>query len=755
MKIFINASRLLFSVIAFSVSVFALGQSWPSFTPPFTQTEVSTIYITMPEDSLQQMIDGQSDEHEYIAQFGFQSSQLNDTLENVSIRLRGNTSLNAAKKSFAISFNHEAGVGQWQEIEQMNLIGQQNDPSLLRSKLCHDMHRYMGVASARTSFVALYINDEYRGLYLNQEHIDEEFAKKYFDAQGDGNLYKCSYPADLDYIGSDPDEYKLAPWGTRTYDLKTNEWRDDYADLAAFISVLNNASLANLPCQLPQIFDVDAFLRAAAVDVLSGNWDGYIYNKNNFYLYQHQLTGQFIYIPYDMDNTLGIDWVGQDWTERNLYNWSPSSEERPLFKRLMQVDEYRDRFSYYVQFLMDIYFTESNVVQLAEQWLALIADYVENDTYYPLDYDYSYADFSSAITDDIDFEIYPHTDFSIADYVQARSEYALDQLENFQLPGTIVHWLYHDVSPESAIGEVTIHAYITNGENCQLMTSGNGVSYTEQTTFNDEGIDGDELAGDNLYTYHSTTLAGDKVYYKLISEEGNAYPCTFKLAWHTSAPAGLYINEVMAENDNSITDENGEHEDWLELWNGTTASINLDGKYLTDELQDWNKFPLPAVNLPAGQFLLVWLDNEPEQAALHATFRLGSNDNNIWLITMQDGSPRHQDAFWPCISQADFSQERITDGSNTIMTTNAPTPGLTNSFVDVAELSYNQILAYPNPAHDKIYFNIQLESVELIDSTGRIVIQDSKCMRLATDRIERGVYFLRMNHIIVQAVVVN
>src|SRR5690606_31501606 len=103
--------------------------------------------------------------------------------------------LNEEKKSFRISLNAFEQGAKWQELEKLNLIAQQNEPSLLRSKLCHDAYRYYGIPSCRTSYVKLYINDEYRGLYLHQEHIDEEFAKKYFDGQGDGNLYKCTYPA--------------------------------------------------------------------------------------------------------------------------------------------------------------------------------------------------------------------------------------------------------------------------------------------------------------------------------------------------------------------------------------------------------------------------------------------------------------------------------------------------------------------------------------------------------------------------------
>ena len=71
----------------------------------------------------------------------------------------------------------------------------------------------------------LYINEEYRGLYINVEHVDEEFLKKRFK-HDHGNLWKCTYPADLADLGDNPESYKFTPsWNgeQRVYELKTNE----------------------------------------------------------------------------------------------------------------------------------------------------------------------------------------------------------------------------------------------------------------------------------------------------------------------------------------------------------------------------------------------------------------------------------------------------------------------------------------------------------------------------------------------------
>ncbi|MFM9985887.1 MAG: CotH kinase family protein, partial [Flavobacteriales bacterium] len=417
--------------------------AFPDYTAPYLQNEVTTIHVNLSPDSVLAMILNQSDSHFYQAQFIYESSSTLDTLENVGISLRGNTSLIALKKSFKVSFNEFDNGGSWQDVEQLNLVAQQNDPSLLRSALCHSMYRFMDVAAPRTSYTKLYLNNEYFGLYLNQEHIDEEFAKKYFDDQGDGNLYKCTYPADLNYISNDPDDYKFANWGTRHYDLKTNEWLDDYSDLAHFIDVLNNTDLASLECELPEILDVDGYLRAAAVEVLLGHWDSYIYNMNNYYLYHNQLTGQFEFIPYDMDNTLGIDWVGQDWTDRSIYYFAQFSDARPLYKRLLQVESYRDRFSFYIDYLIENYFNEDGIIAQANAWQDLIEPAALEDTYRTLDYGFDNDAFLNAIDEAWGDS---HVDFGLSDYVTFRADNALLELDDYATPQPIVSWITQPVT---------------------------------------------------------------------------------------------------------------------------------------------------------------------------------------------------------------------------------------------------------------------------------------------------------------------
>ena len=50
--------------------------------------------------------------------------------------------------------------------------------------------------------------------------------------------------------------------------------------------------------------------------------------------------------------------------------------------------------------------------------------------------------------------------------------------------------------------------------------------------------------------------------------------------------SGLVINEIMASNTISVSDQDGEYDDWVELYNGNSFSLNLNGYYLSDNEND-------------------------------------------------------------------------------------------------------------------------------------------------------------------------
>ena len=397
-----------------------LGQSiiHPGNNDVFLQNEVAEVHISLSANNLNVLLgDSLYSDYHFPATFYYYSSAHNDTIQNVGFRVRGNTSRSANKKSFKVSFNEYTQGKKFKGIEKMNLVGQHNDPSLLRYWMSLTTLNTNDLITSRSSYIKLYINGEYKGIYLNVEHIDDEFLEKRFIGNDHGNLYKCTWGADLKYKGSNQSSY----YGP--YELKTNKSTNYYSDLIQFIQTLNSISDADFPCFIEDYFEVELYLKTLAAEMIIGHWDGYAFNKNNYYLYQQPSSGKFVFIEYDMDNTFGIDWFGIDWANRDLNNWH--SNDRPLVERLLSYPFYNDLFNSYLSQILNNLNVSGWYSDLQAK-KGLISSAVQTDSYYSMDYGFQYSDFLNAI----DNNYGAHVTKGLAEYLNERINSGLNQIQN-------------------------------------------------------------------------------------------------------------------------------------------------------------------------------------------------------------------------------------------------------------------------------------------------------------------------------------
>lgn len=684
---------------------FCFGQTLISQTtlPPrgevFRNDVVPEVFIEIAEEDLSEIL-AEGNEYSYTefpAQFIFDNGTVRDTVENIGFRLRGNTSRLADKKSFKVSFNTFENQ-KYRGLQKMNLNGEHNDPSVSRARICWDILRWMELPGSRVNHVRLYVNGDYFGLYANVEHIDDNFIETYFD-NDEGDLYKCIYPADMVYKGSNPDLYKEVIFGRRAYQLRTNTERDDYTDFAKLVDVVNNTPLDELECALEEVLHTESFLKCIAFDVLTGNWDGPHYNKNNFYLYKNPATGKFHYIPYDLDNTLGIDWLQRDWGSRDMYDWgSHEWSGRPFYFRTLEVPAFRERFSVYTQEILENWFNEEVLHPYAEAMREQLAPYIPDDPFYPLDYGFDFEDFEDSFDEELG---YFQTDYGIKDFVSVRHENSQQQLEIVNTAPIITE--LRNTLP--AASEDIIFTAKVRDENAnftvQLCYSPGNSEMLICEDMLDDGTQNDGVAGDGIFglTVSENDLEGMTYFAQAIDNEGlnNRIPtCGERVIRQMS---DLVINELMASNTETTADETGAFEDWIELYNRGTEAIFLGDYFLTDNRNIPGKWPLPRTDLAAGDYLLIWADNDPEDGAEnHATFRLSAAGEEVALFR------RNADAFtvtdmvvFPALD-ADESYARVPNGTGDFAS-HFSTPGSNNNFMTATEetVAAADFRIYPNP----------------------------------------------------------
>ena len=95
----------------------------------------------------------------------------------------------------------------------------------------------------------------------------------------------------------------------------------------------------------------------------------------------------------------------------------------------------------------------------------------------------------------------------------------------------------------------------------------------------------------------------------------------------------LIINEVVPKNKNILIDENGNHYDFIELYNGYDYDINLEGYHLSDDNFDLKKWTFPNITIKAKSYLIVYTSglDKYENEELHTNFKLDSKGEVLSL----------------------------------------------------------------------------------------------------------------------------
>jgi spore coat protein CotH len=392
----------------------------PDFGEEFIQDFLPSVYVSMNEDDYNWMVHPDniwSDEYQHATVIYKGSNGLQTDYTDLGIRLRGNTSRKNKKKSFKLNFSKFDKDQRFFGLKKLNLKANVNDPSCVREHLVMNLYRDFNLVVARVNQIKLYINNNYMGLYSNVEQVDKTFLGSRYNNKK-GNLYKCTYPADLDDLNKVYDD--------SVYELKTNEDENNRDHLYAFIQFLRSATDSDFNLHIEEYIDTEEYVKQLAVEILTGHWDGYSYNKNNYYLYYNPDENRFEYIPYDTDNTLGIDWIGRDWAARNIYDWARHGEPRKLHTRILSVEKYKKQLTQNIDQLLDHEFTVTYQMDLAYSFKDLIRQSVIDDPYYPLDYNYSIESFDNSYTVN---NVIGQAKYGIQPYIEKRGQTARDQLD--------------------------------------------------------------------------------------------------------------------------------------------------------------------------------------------------------------------------------------------------------------------------------------------------------------------------------------
>jgi len=512
-----------------------------------------------------------------------------DVFYNVGVRLKGSERGRpvTARLGFNVRFNKDKlfrGIHQTVAIDRSEGTGFGQREILINhvmNKVGHvpneynDLIKVIAPRSAHTSSAELQLS-----------RFRDEFLENQFKNGGEGEVFEY----DLIYypLTTDADGYKrpnpdgaVATWlrglGNDKEDyrwiflIKNNRFRDDYSrlmDCAKLFSLSGSA----FNDQVENIIDVDQWLRSFAVGNADGGVDHYICTSpHNAQFYVRPEDNRVLLFPHDMDYVWG-------------YDQQPLLPNTPSFQKLIQVPEYLRR---YYGYLYDVLTTAYNHNYMS-YWTTHYGSLLP------------YQNFGTHLT-----------------YIYNRYNYLMGLLS-------------------AQVGVETPFSITTT--NCTVDTLYKSVVGSAWINVDKIKVDEEELSLDwpamknwetevQLVpgTNHLVFVAHDFQNYIIATDEITI----ISLATDTSPK--MVINEFLARNESQGSDEFGEFDDWVELYNCSTNAAELGGMFLSDDIFFPAKWPVPTTNILPENFLVLWADEDTNQGPYHMTFKLSGVGETISL----------------------------------------------------------------------------------------------------------------------------
>ena len=676
--------------------------------------------------------------------------------DSVGVRYKGysSASINRVKNPFNIKLNYRIKGQKHLGIDKLKLSNVIQDPSFVREFLSYEIARkYMPASEA--NFANLYINDTLIGLYTNVEAVNNEFLNKHFSSSS--NVLVKGNPEEVDLYGENSNLSNTPGIDSSSYfSLYTMKSVYGWGDFYGMIDTLNNFKHA-----ISDVLNVDRVLWMHALNYTLVNFDSYIGYAQNYYMYQDD-HGRFNPILWDLNMSFGSFRLADASSYYDGFTISQakiidplshyfdySVYPRPLLRNLFEYSRYRKMYLAHIRTIIEENFLDADFVTRGEA----LAEFIENSVLADTNKFYSNADFQNNLyTTVTDLVEYP----GLVDLMEGRTAY-LSSYHGYQGAPSIDSISYNPQVP--ATGDtLTITSKINNATEVLLSFRYGDKSLFETVSMNDSGLNGDEFPLDGMYTAQVVYHGADLAYYIFAENDSSGVFSPPRAAYEFYTIAGaftkgdLVINELMASNKTSQSDDENEFDDWVELYNTSETPIALLGLFLSDDLSDLNKWALPDMFIQPDDYLIVWADSETSQSGVHSNFKLNATGEQLFL---SDAGSTILDSLTFSQQLDDVSYARKPNGTGSFTFLSATFNTSNDSATIIPKKASLVLDVHPNPVNETLFITIESQAKSMLsfyDAVGRLlysklftagIIQTT----ISTKGLKPGVYFsvLRSN----------
>jgi hypothetical protein len=249
----------------------------------------------------------------------------------------------APKRSWKADLTPDGEGERLAGMDTVNLKAMYNDPSQLREALAWRLFARAGVPASRHTYAKLALNDTYLGLFSVIEQVDKRYLKDRFGDNDEGNLYKAA----CGELGCATLERRVGPDG-----------RDDGRQYIA-----RSRRRPDLPADDQRGRPGRQHLRGPG-PARPGGGRGRLGRRRGDER-GFMASPYFTFIPWDYDNSFGIDFFDTRWQDTDLVDWAASTASYgrrnsggrlsriPLVQHLLRNRDFLRYYLDHVEFLLD------------------------------------------------------------------------------------------------------------------------------------------------------------------------------------------------------------------------------------------------------------------------------------------------------------------------------------------------------------------------------------------------------------------
>ncbi len=345
----------------------------------YRSDEVQSVHLKVAREDLQRMLAALPEQISVKASFRWRDV----SVTNVAIRFKGNSSSapkQQHKRSFLIKFNEFDDDQRFLGLRRVSFDNGVQFGSLFSEPIITEILRDQGIKTHRCNYARLFLNDEYQGVYVNVERIDESFIEHYLP-DANGMLFKVDEGGpggNLQFVGDDPAAYQGA------FKPETKSAKKGQPRLVEFIKLINQSKAGDFAANLDANMEADDFLSVTAVMLFSGAFDQLTgWNPHNYYLYFDETHERWRYLPWDLDVgfcevAFGQIQVLADWNAA----WPTAGQmPNPLLDRIVADPKLLRRYRDTASSILEKHFEPERLCAVIDAKYALIKNDLQTDPF--------------------------------------------------------------------------------------------------------------------------------------------------------------------------------------------------------------------------------------------------------------------------------------------------------------------------------------------------------------------------------------